>query len=77
LGDDVLVIGSIPPGAARPGRSGFGPGSLRRITGASALFFMLLTTYFGLFDRFILGAAVFGAITVICLVLAIIPWRTA
>jgi DNA-directed RNA polymerase subunit RPC12/RpoP len=75
LGDDVLVIGSSPAGASRSGRSGFGPGSLRRISGASALFFLLLTAYFAFLDQFRLGAVVFGLIAFGCLVFAVLPWR--
>jgi hypothetical protein len=75
LGDDVLVIGPGPPGAARPGRSGLGPGSVRRISGAAGLFALLLTAYFALLDQFSLGAWVFGLLTLACLVFAVIPWR--
>jgi hypothetical protein len=75
LGDDVLVIGPLPPGALRPGRSGLGRGSVRRISGALALFFLLLTGYFALLDAFGLGAWVFGLITLVCLVLAAFPVR--
>ena len=75
LGDDVLVIGPLPPGALRPGRSGFGRGSVRRISGALALFFLLLTAYFVLLDKFSLGARIFGLITLVCMVLAVLPVR--
>jgi hypothetical protein len=57
LGDDVLVIGPIPRGASRPG---FGPGSVRRISGASAFFLMLLTVCLTLFHQYRHDAWVFG-----------------
>jgi hypothetical protein len=60
LGDDVLVIGPIPQGVARSGRSGFGPGSVRRISAASALFLMLLTACLMLFHQYQHDAWIFG-----------------
>jgi hypothetical protein len=76
LSDDVLFIGPTAADAAQPRRSGFGPGSLRRISTGSALFFVLLTAYLGLFQHNSPGAWVFGTVAAILLVLALIPPRS-
>jgi hypothetical protein len=60
LGDDVLVIRPIPQGTSEPGRSGFGPGSVRRISGASAFLLMVLTGCLTLSHQYSHDAWVFG-----------------
>jgi hypothetical protein len=75
LGDDVLIIGPVPPDASATGRSSFRPGSFRRIACASALFLSLLIALLSLLEHDETGAWVFALIALAFLAFTVYPSR--
>ena len=74
LGNDVLVIGPNRSGASG-GRSGFRPGSVRRIVASTALFLSLFLALLAWLEQERVVVRLFGLIALGCLVCAVLPSR--
>jgi DNA-directed RNA polymerase subunit RPC12/RpoP len=75
LGDDFLIIGPEPRGDSGGLQRAFRAGSVRRITGVSAFFLLLLLALFAWLERGHLAAFFFTAVALCSLAFAVYPGR--
>jgi hypothetical protein len=71
LGDDVLIIGPEP--ADKRKSAARGPGGVRRMTSASALFLSLLIVLLALLEQDRITAGLFTLVALVCLVVSLVP----